>query len=403
MRRFAPLTALVVVLAGVVATVLVVAPERIEAGLNQKLEVDLPEPSEAARALHERLWIADLHDDLLLWGRDPLVRSSRGHTDVPRLVDARVALQVLGAVTKTPSGLNFESNSADAFDMITALAIVQRWPPATWWSLRERALYIGRRFQALGPRSVGAVTPVRTGMDVDAAFYARRKGARGMGVMLSAEGLHMLEGRLETLEELWDHGYRMLAPTHFFDNEVAGSAHGEEKGGLTPFGVRVVDRMQEIGFVIDLAHASPATIDDVLARAKSPVIVSHTGVQATCPGPRNLSDAHLRAIAATGGLVGIGFFEGAVCDPSPDGIARAIRHAADVVGVEHVALGSDWDGATSVVVGPGELVYVTDALLRAGFSEAEVRGVMGRNAQRVLRAALPQAAPGAPAGEPGRS
>lgn len=390
MRRISITVAVLAAIGGLAYAALPFAAARIERSLNTFEPLELAEPSERAAQLYDRLAIVDLHDDLLLWGRDPLDRSDRGHTDAPRLADARVAVQVLGGVTKTPRGLNFDSNASDALDMITALAIVQRWPPATWFSLRERALYVGRRFQYLGVRSVGTVVPITSAMHLDSVVYNRRRGSRVLGVVMSAEGMNMLEGRLETLEELWQSGYRMLAPTHFYDNEVAGSAHGEKKGGLTPFGVRAIDRMQELGFAIDLAHASPATIDDVLARAKSPVIVSHTGVQSDCPGPRNLSDAQLRAIAATGGVVGIGFFEGAVCDISPDGIARAIRRAVDVAGIEHVGLGSDWDGATRVAVGPAQLVHLVDALLRAGFEDAEVRAIMGRNAQRVLRAVLPE-------------
>ena len=90
-----------------------------------------------------------------------------------------------------------------------------------------------------------------------------------------------------------------------------------------------------------------------------------------------------------GGVIGVSFFAGAVCDISPDGIARAIRYVADRVGVEHVGIGSDWDGATRVVVDPPKLVYLTDALLRAGFDEAEIVAIMGGNALRVFQQVLP--------------
>ena len=171
--------------------------------------------------------------------------------------------------------------------------------------------------------------------------------------------------------------------------EISGSAHGEEKSGLTPLGERVIDRMQQLGIVIDLAHASPRTIDHVLDRARTPIVVSHTGVQATCAGPRNLSDGHLERIGRGGGVVGIGLFAGAVCDISPEGVARAMRHVADLIGVEHVALGSDWNGATRVQIDAAHLVHLTDALLRDGFDEDEVRAIMGHNALRVLRRTLP--------------
>jgi microsomal dipeptidase-like Zn-dependent dipeptidase len=202
--------------------------------------------------------------------------------------------------------------------------------------------------------------------------------------------MHSLEGDVANVDALFAAGYRMLAPTHFFDNDIAGSAHGVDKGGLTELGARAIQRMQQLGMAIDVAHASPATVRDILALASRPIVVSHVGVQATCPGPRNLSDAQIDAIAANGGLIGIGFFAGAVCDISPDGIALAARYVAERVGSQHVALGSDWDGSTRVVVDPPRLVHLTDALLRAGFAEDEVIDVMGENALRILAAILPR-------------
>ena len=127
----------------------------------------------------------------------------------------------------------------------------------------------------------------------------------------------------------------------------------------------------------------------MVAAGGGPVVVSHTGVDGTCPGPRNLYDAQLRAIAGTGGVIGIGLWPGAVCGETPEAWARAVRHAADVVGAEHVALGSDWDGAVPAIVDAAGTVHLTAALLEAGFSDGEVRGIMGGNALRVLRAVLP--------------
>ena len=182
------------------------------------------------------------------------------------------------------------------------------------------------------------------------------------GGILATEGLHPLEGRLENVDRLYDAGFRIAGLTHFFDNELGGSAHGIHKGGLTPFGKEVVRRLEQKRILVDLAHASPRVIDDVLAQATRPVLVSHTGVQGTCPGPRNLSADHVRRIAATGGVIGIGYFRGAVCGSDAGAIVRAIRYTVNLVGVQHVALGSDFDGATGVPfdttglpVGPFEL------------------------------------------------
>jgi microsomal dipeptidase-like Zn-dependent dipeptidase len=201
--------------------------------------------------------------------------------------------------------------------------------------------------------------------------------------------LHALGGRIASVDTLFAAGVRVFGLAHMFDNAVAGSAHGWHKGGLTPFGEQVLARIDSLGGIMDLAHASPAAIRHVLARTHRPVIFSHTGVAATCPGPRNVSDDVLVAVAARGGLVGIGFWEQAVCGRDVDAIARAIRHAVDVAGIEHVALGSDWDGAVRTPFDAAGLPALTAALRRAGFEDDEIRWVMGDNVRRFLAAHLP--------------
>ncbi|MGZ8378078.1 MAG: dipeptidase [Gemmatirosa sp.] len=350
--------------------------------------------SDAARTLHASLFVADLHSDLLLWNRDPLDRGTRGHTDVPRLGDGNVALQVFSTVTKTPKGLNYERNTADS-DNITALAVLQRWPTSTWGSLRARALHQASRLAGAAARSGGRLVLVRTAADLDAFVAARQAaraaapGERRVAALLATEGLHPLEGDVRNVDTLHAAGFRMLGLTHFFDNEVAGSAHGVTRGGLTPLGRDVIRRMEALGILVDVAHASPRTVDDVLAMATRPVLVSHGGVQATCPGPRNLTDDQLRRIAATGGVIGIGYWDGAVCEIGPASTARAIAHAVRVAGVDHVALGSDFDGATTTPFDAAGLPQVTQALLDAGLSPEDVGRVMGGNVLRLLRATLP--------------
>ena len=140
---------------------------------------------------------------------------------------------------------------------------------------------------------------------------------------------------------------------------------------------------------LDLGHMAPVAIDEALELATKPVVVSYGGVQGTCPGPRNLSDDHVRRIAAGGGVVGIGYFEGVVCGVAPRDVARAIRYAVDLVGDAHVGLGSDYDGATEVGFDTSELRALTQALLDEGLREESVRRTLGRNAWRVLAANLP--------------
>jgi microsomal dipeptidase-like Zn-dependent dipeptidase len=175
-----------------------------------------------------------------------------------------------------------------------------------------------------------------------------------------------------------------------FDNELGGSAHGVVGGGLTTFGRQVIRRMEALQIIVDLAHASGPTIDDVLRVASRPVVVSHTGIRATCKSPRNLSDDQIQRIAAAGGVVGIGFWDRAVCGTDVSDIVRSIRHAADVGGVEHIALGSDFDGTVRTAFDVQGMALLTAGLLEDGFSEGEIAGIMGGNVIRLLQNSLPQ-------------
>jgi membrane dipeptidase len=147
--------------------------------------------------------------------------------------------------------------------------------------------------------------------------------------------------------------------------------------------------MEARKMVVDLAHASAKTIDDVLAMATRPVVVSHTGVRGTCDNQRNLSDEQLKGIARTGGVIGIGYWDTAVCATDATAIAKAIRYTANLVGVEHVGLGSDYDGAITAPFDTSGLVQITEALIAEGFSDEEIIQIMGRNTLRLLIQNLP--------------
>jgi len=168
-----------------------------------------------------------------------------------------------------------------------------------------------------------------------------------------------------------------------------GSAHGLGKGGLTDAGRELVRRMEARGVILDVAHASPATIDDALAISTRPIVASHTGFRGVLDNARNLSDAHLAGIAATGGLAGVGFWSTACGGRDAGSIARSIAYAVERVGPAHVALGSDWDGAVTVPFDAANVVRLTDALLEVGLDEAAIRAVMGENVLRVLGETLP--------------
>jgi membrane dipeptidase len=388
LKRWIILGIVTVVLAGVLIG-LDIKATRVAAKMNGVIRKTPYTPTKRGAALHSGLLITDLHADPLLWNRDLNERSTQGHIDVPRLIEGNVALQVFGVVTKTPKHMNTERND-DTTDDITLLAMAQRWPPTTWFSLEARALYEAKKLARTADGSDGKLVFIRTRAELDRFLAEREKDPRRVGALLALEGMHALEGNVDAVDELYDAGFRMLGFAHFFDNEISGSAHGIKKGGLTELGRAVVKRMEEKGMTLDLAHASRQTISEVLAIATRPVVVSHTGVKGTCDNNRNLSDEQLRAVARNGGVVGIGYWSTATCGKDAKAIARAARYAVSVAGIDHVGLGSDYDGAVTAPFDVAGLVELTDALIAEGFSEAELRKIAGENTLRVLRGNLPE-------------
>lgn len=362
-------------------------PSIVESRNNKVLNSSPYHTSAAAQALHNTLIVADLHADSLLWDRNLLKRSSRGHVDLPRFQDGNVAIQAFTLVTTSPRHLNIYRNS-DSSDMIRWLALVQGWPPRTWNSPKQRALYEAGKLHRFAAESGGKLVIIKSRDDLE-KFLANRQPGQVAG-FLGAEGAQPLEGNLDNLNDLYAAGIRMMAPTHFTDTAVAGAAAGINKAGLTDLGRRWVRAMEARHMIIDLAHASPATLRDATAIATRPLIVSHTGVKGICNNPRNLSDDELSAVAKTGGVIGIGLWETATCGTDAAATARAIRYAVNIVGIDHVALGSDFDGAVTAPFDASGWPLVTEALLKGGFSEQEIRKIMGENVVRVLKQDLPE-------------
>lgn len=346
-----------------------------------------PAVSAEGAALHRSSFVVDLHADSLLWNRDLASRSAVGHADLPRLREGNVALQVLTIVTRFPVTASIQHTDPRAPDLITLLAVTNGWPLAAWTRLADRALYQAGKLRTLAARDP-RLHLVRSRGDLDRLVAERGADPRWVGALLGIEGAHALD-RDSALDELYAAGVRLIGLAHFFDNDYAGSAHGLARGGLTARGRNLVLELERRGVVVDLAHASARTIEDVLAIARKPSVVSHTGIRATCDNPRNLSDVQLRAIAAAGGVIGIGDWPTAVCGDSAADVARAFRHAVAVVGDDHLALGSDFDGAVTTPFDAARLDALTEALLEAGLAEASVRKILGGNALSLLRAALP--------------
>jgi len=364
------------------------APARIERATNQVAAHEKYTISAEAAQLHQDLFVADLHTDSLLWKRDLLQHSDIGHVDLPRLQAGNVALQVFSATTKSPAGQNYDQNTADT-DRITLLAISNLWPPATWSSIYERARFQLDKLKRFVASSDGAMRLILSKGDLHSLIDERSTGTQVVGALYLIEGAHPLEGDIANLDRLFAQGLRIVGLTHFFDNELGGSLHGVSRAGLSEFGRDVIRRADELELIIDIAHASPQMVRDVLEITGRPVILSHGGVKGICDKARNLDDELMIEVASQGGLLGIGYWDGAVCDISPEGIVDSIRYAIDLVGADHVALGSDFDGATTVMLDTAELAILTQTMLDRNFSEDEIRKVMGDNAREFFLSWLP--------------
>lgn len=349
-------------------------------GLDKKYNtVSIPHPLDQ---LQEKVpsipFMADLHCDALLWDRDLLEEADHGHVDLPRMQKANMALQFFSIVSKTPKGINIESNSANS-DMNGLLSFGQLLPPKTWFSIKERAVHQCKMMHQYVEASKGRLVFIDTRQELADFVAQREKGSKAVACMLGIEGAHALEGDLANVKLFADLGVRYIGLTHFFDNKWAGSAHGEKKGGLTPIGKELVKEMQKYGIAIDLAHASKQTIDDVFALTDAPVIISHTGVQGVCNNNRNLSDRHLEEIGRRHGLVGIGLWETAVCGKDAKATATNIKYVADRIGVDKVALGSDFDGAIETHFDVTGLPLLVVELQKLGFSREDIDKIMGGN------------------------
>ena len=373
-----------------------------------------PPPLNAqAQSLHAKLLVVDLHAATLMWSRDLLEQGKGGHLDLPRLTDGNVALQVFSAASRlswrgAAHGRRDSPQGGPAYDLMTPLAIAQLWPPRTWASDLQRVLYQADELRQLVRRAGSRLVNVRSQADIDRLLLARSQAeanglSRPVGVMLSVDGPDALGSRLENLDALFDAGFRMAVPP-----SVPGTNRGRQLGpgmaaaseesprqvvsdtvGNTLIARQWLRRMEEKGMVVDVAHASAPTLQMVLDNATRPVVASHTGLRGTCDNPRNLSDAEARGIAATGGVIGIGFWRDAVCGLSVDAIVNAIRHAVRLVGVDHVALGSNFDGGSPTPIDAAGLAHLTHGLTAAGFSDEDIAKLSGGNALRVFRSVLP--------------
>ena len=424
----------------------------IDRYLNQVYDAaDAPEVTAATRALHETLFIADLHADTMLWDRDFLAEADFGHVDLPRLVEGNVALQVFVVVTQTPSMaeqpegarlLNPEASeciSHENLNLTGWLQVAQLRPFEVWFDLEARAFYQIRRLQEFIAESqrrheADPTTPylllIRTAEDLQTVVDGRRNGDPVVGAMLAVEGPHWIGGDgidVEAgLEALFEAGVRMVAPTHRFNNALGASSEGcDQLAGLTEDGRTFLDAAEARGFVLDLAHASDTGIAEATEGRGGPIVVSHTGVRRHCGEAhaaddcvfeRNIPDALIQEVARTGGAVAIGYwpeavgrgmervaaaFHGAHAVLSdPDFVAEMRTADPDYDPLEHIALGSDFDGSVHTPFDVGGLALLTAALTdmpgpdgAPAFDADALRLIYGANVCRIFALRLPEGGP----------
>ncbi len=325
---------------------------------------------EAAR-IHEEALVVDLHVDTFMWTRffrQNIRRRHRPpysynpfscHADLPRLKEGGVNACLFGVVVGP----------------------------------HRSGAYLKRAHRAIDAMDAAIAANRDLVREVRSAEGIRRVARQGrIAALKSLEGAHPLKGRIDNLFALYARGVRSVTLAHFTSNEAAASNFfgNPPFRGLTEFGRRLVREMNNLGVVIDVAHVEKRGLLDACSLSEKPVIASHTGVAALRPVRRNLDDECIRAVAATGGVVGVIFhppYLGRHPWPDLGAVADHLEHVCDVAGPRHAAIGSDFDGLIWTPRGLGHvgaLPRLTRLLYERGFAEEDLKGILGENFLRVL-------------------
>lgn len=210
-------------------------------------------------------------------------------------------------------------------------------------------------------------------------------------IMLGIENGLALGGRLENLQHFAQRGIVYMTLCHNGDNDICDSARGcHTHNGVSAFGRQVISEMNRLGIMVDLSHAGEKSFYDALELSAQPIVCSHSSCRALCDHPRNLTDDQMRALAAKGGVMQVTLYNGFLVKDGKACIEDAMRHvqhAIDVMGIDHVGLGTDFDGDGGIcgLANSSELINFTRRLLASGFSDADIQKIWGGNFLRVMQ------------------
>lgn len=229
--------------------------------------------------------------------------------------------------------------------------------------------------------------PVRSGEKLDRCFQEEKTG-----LLLTIEDGGVCGSSLENVQKVFDLGVRLITLTWNYENAF-GFPNGME-GGLKPLGIEAVQEMNRLGILVDVSHLSDDGFWDVQKYSKKPFVASHSNARAVIGHPRNLTDEMIRAVAESGGIIGLNFAPDFLGEGGVSRVSDMVRHVLylrEKGGSGVLALGSDFDGirGTLEIGGPDQFVLLWEALRKAGISETELEGMWYGNGTRVLREVLP--------------
>lgn len=319
-----------------------------------------------AKELHQRIVTLDSHTDtpMIFPGHFNIGEKQGGKVNLPFMEEGRIDAAFM--VAYIPQGERDEASLAKA----RAYA-------------EERLKEVIRQEQ---------LNPTRMGIARTPDDLLRLKQAGKKAVFLGIENGYALGKDVNNVRKFRDMGVSYITLCHNGDNDLCDSARGKgEWKGLSPLGKQMVAEMNRLGVMVDISHAAESTFYDVLECSRYPIIASHSSARALCNHPRNLTDDQLKAIAGQGGVVQLCLYKGFINEEaekaSVSDAIRHINHMVDLIGVEHVGIGSDFDGDGELIGcrASNELINITMHLLKEGYSETDISRIWGGNFLRVMR------------------